>query len=1261
MRKILKSNIKKVNIFTLNNKQFSQKISFHSTAEVLDHISTERNKNFETGLNKLKKEIYVTNTEEKNLLSLTDLNNLDWSILEETKLLKNEVLKSYSYYKLMKLIVTKPELISNFLTPEQINYNNLITFLQESSLKKEFVRNQVSNEAITEYTYNKIKILLKYLIMLLDNYEESLKDKEMLVIINGILKYAAEEKFNNLLNNLEFLYFLTRICDKMESSEGVLNIKKYLKNTKLTREFENTKLLNLIFTTYDNTNKNELFFRLVFVLAKVQNEKTVTTLWTNSKVKSNLIEYLDNLDLTKDKFFRNNDERTIIFYLCLHKLRLLKRICKNINFEYFSLGSFHIIYTLIFKNTLYENNLNLSSIEEILKNIRTRIELSELISFREVFLMKNTIDWYIKSFFKSINYYNCKNLLQFNSTRRISDLFSVIVSQAKISRDPNERIYIAYFLSKYFSDPEEDFKVLCQQSINISNLNFELLNKFLDSVLQRFDYVVKYEHEVYILNKMKKNIYIPYNNKMDVLIVDLAKQFLNKVKNNEVIDSHLLSSGLKLIKIIFKVDEVNINYNISEELISLFKHAFENTLHKNSNYIRILKFGDFENLILLFPYVEFYHRDLSELFHNFILFSIKNYYADSRKIKIVDAICKYFVFSPNNNIKIIKLRNEICSYISQQLSKIFKTSTIKLNILSFDETQYSFMLPSLILNLYNVFSMNRDKYADQLALLENHIKSNKGLRALQGYYLMAIKKELLSESTLLQILSNLQTIQPLKNKKQNLVCSILTEDNVKEYVDKIIESLITILPNSTSFSNFNFSSLSYLISTIIDKFNDEEIIGIFKIFGNKKIENYHPSFIRAILSRFSDREMLFGLLKKKENDFFNLAFNWPLFVKNDELLRAITYCHISKLLQFKRYEIISLITYNRINYTKLLEFFGKAISKIKIPTLKKKVLCDYIKNCSYVGYQLQPLDYEEILILYSELSKTIPFKTQELNDLLVLGIISNFIDSKKSSKNSRDIYNSIIDSVTKAHTLKLEIENEEGKKVSYYPSISSEERCFQKSLSINTGIDLTVVVSEETQEKPVSQEESPNYLRKVGEGFSTVDEEFENYLMKKKEVMYKHQAYLNDNFESIEILKKWLISKYFEFDLQDEHLEIQLEQIINRYKNQIRAKLPYENFYLSLLSFVMQKHMKIDSDYKDPNTSMIIDYRILNMGKSYYIIIVPEQFCSTNIQENNSIHPDGTYLLFFECLKKNKEIKLIHLLEPELSNYAADFNSLFTN
>jgi hypothetical protein len=93
----------------------------------------------------------------------------------------------------------------------------------------------------------------------------------------------------------------------------------------------------------------------------------------------------------------------------------------------------------------------------------------------------------------------------------------------------------------------------------------------------------------------------------------------------------------------------------------------------------------------------------------------------------------------------------------------------------------------------------------------------------------------------------------------------------------------------------------------------------------------------------------------------------------------------------------------------------------------------------------------------------------------------------------------------------------------------------------------------------------------------------------------------------------------------------------------------------------MQKHMKIESDYKDPNTSMIIDYRILNKGKSYYIIIVPEQFCSTNIQENNIIHPDGTYLLFFECLKKNKEIKLIHLLEPELSNYAADFNSLFTN
>jgi hypothetical protein len=1257
MRKLFKSNFTKF----YSQRRFSQKFSFSITPEILDHISRDRNEIFESGLRKLKKEVLVIDNSEGSLLTPSKLKSSDILSLENIKLQQNEAFKSYCYSNLMKTIVNNSETISNYLNPEEMNYETFIHILQESGLKKEYVRENACNDTITQYTYEKMKILLKYLIILYDSFEESKTDPNLIEILYGVIKYTALEKFQNNFDYLEFIYLLTRIKDKIKVNENSCNLNKYLIYMKINREQELFKILNMILTTNDVRAKNELFFKLIYSLAKSpKSNKENSILRLQEPVKSMLLEYLDNLDLTTDKYFRNNEERCIIFYLCLKKLNLLKlNLVRNINFEYFSLGSLHIIYTLLLKEEIFQNKLNTNSIDKIFLNTRTKLQISEYLSFREVYLMRNTLYWYIDSTMKFINYHNYRGQIQFTYSKRVYELFNIIVTRSKFLINSNEIIYAAYFINKYLSDPEEELKNLAEENIDINNLSTDILAKFLDSVLLRFEYAIKYEHEVFILNKLKKSNYVTYYPKLDNIIMILTNQFLEKVKYNVTVNYELLSSGLKLLKIICKVDEMDTNYNISIEVISSMKNFMEKILKKGSDYISILEFEEIETIIYLFPYVEYHYNSIANLFHHFILYSIRKEYSISEKIRVVHSLLRYFILSPSTNENILNLRNEISSYLASQLSLLFNVQSNKLNTLPFDETMYSHLMPALILNLYIVFSSNRDRYAKHMALLENHIKSNKGLRGLQGYNLIYIKKDLLSEGTLMQILSNLQTLQPLKNK-QNFVNSILTEQNIKKFLDIIIEALVSVIntnnsnSNSNSGTGFNFSSLSYLVSTIMEKFNDEEMIRIFKILGNSKIENYHPLFIRAILARYSDRDMLFGLLKKKEDDFFNLALNWPLFIRNEELLRAINYCHISKLLQFKRYEIISLITYNRIKYIKLLSFFGTAINKIKSPQLKKKVLTDYIKNCTYLGYQLTSIDYEEMLFLYSQLHKSIEFTTQELNDILVIGIISNLIENPNViSKESKDIYTSIINLVAKAHTLRCEVKTEDGKQVSFYPSIPSEERSFQKSIFTNITVDKTSLELDDTNEEIPTTEESPNYLKKSREGFMTVDVEYENFLNKKKELMYKHQAYLNDNFESIEIIKKWLVSKFFDFDLQDEHLENQLEQILNLNKSRLRGNPKYENFYLSLTSFCLQRSMVIEGDYKDRSTSMIVDYRVLSKGKTFYIIIVPEKFCSIN-NEDNSIYPDGTYLLVLECLKKNKDINIILLLESQLKESTED-------
>lgn len=1333
----LSKSIKKFSVLEMFKNKFP--VNYNHKVE---EINPDRNNKISQGIQRIKSDKTFTNEIINSYYNFSLGNNNFDSQVEQLDSLNLE--DPLSLDKIVKCVANFPHLINYYLKPQNINRETMQLILINSSLTKL----QINQDEINYSEVSDIYDIIKYIRILYENYPELMSEPNIHKIIKDIFlnlkTFANKERIlknEELLTQMEINYELVLIYDKMVNaiSDSTLNItidkpfmnliKMYLISSNSSRLEINKLIVHLLksYSTFDEDSKisknnenfnNKSFFRsspqmkqksisskifkFFYLNSKITTMKPdyvfLSQISPNSESRELLDKFMKNLNLSNDEFFRNNEEKTILLYLSLDKLSLLnKSIIRNIKYEFFSFESFHILYKTFLSKPEYLNEIDLKSIDDMLVKTKNRRGWTESFSMKKTILMRDTIDWYIRNSMGFINFHNQVGSIQFASKKKIMDFLAKILENIPIVNKPDEIIHLSYFISAYLADPHKEFGYISEKSFDIEEISPSLLNKFLDSVDFRIKYSIRYDHEIYILNKFKKNYYVPYNNNLDKVIVYIAKQFMYKIindsDNDKVMPIELFSAGLKSLKILIKNDMINPNYKINDNVIEGLKPFINNCILRGSKYIKYMTTQNLDLIDILtqlLPHIKYYSMDKSDPseqfnYDSFILNLIKQDFNKLEdKLRIVTNISEYLILEKlrTKDEQNHEIYSDIVAYLYKHIEKVLlpndetpSSEMSKLNMKKINESKFfESKIPTLLVNLHNIFSIDKEKYAFILHILSNYIKEKKGLRSLRGYELLKIKKDLMNENSLFQILSNFQTIQIIKNKsKDNLINYILNEQNLKKYLDDIINTLSQFnmqaekdknLPQSnlnTLFSQFNFSSFSYLISNIFDTFSNEELIRILKILGKKKVENYHPMFIKNIINRFSDREMLFAMMKKKEDEFFNLALTWPLFIKNEEFIRAILHCHLSKLLQFSRYEIVSVLTHNRINHTKLLSFFGVSIKKIKNLAMKKKILCDYTHNCTYIGYKVDLALYEEILNNYSIIVKpdqggkpSPAFTNNELTDIIVLGIISNILDTSLTKENQQ-VYFSILNQINLNIVNKLVLKIDNNTEVSYYPSIASDERYFQKSLSNMTNKDTIFDTSNDVEvEKP--DEEGPGYLRKTGEGFFAIDMEFENYFMKKRELMYGHQVYLNDNMVVRDIMKKWLVSKLYGIHLDDEYLENQLEQIFTHLKKTSKNNPHYEKFYLKLLSYAFQYNFIIESDFKDVVTGLKVDFLIEYENKQYFIVVVPEEFTSVDIEENKQ-HPDGVYTLFFECIKRLHDVTFLPVLQSSLESMTeADYH-----
>ena len=657
---------------------------------------------------------------------------------------------------------------------------------------------------------------------------------------------------------------------------------------------------------------------------------------------------------------------------------------------------------------------------------------------------------------------------------------------------------------------------------------------------------------------------------------------------------------------------------------------------------------------------------VENIFENFVLNLVKkNFLKDENDLKMLSSVSEYVILesmadSSKSETDIFKI---IISALVSNFKKLFyvqgKEKTLNLNSVfaEFPENQ----LPTLMLNVYNILSFNKEQYKDFIVYLQDYIIKIQGLKNLKGYDLLKLKKELINEKTLYQFVSNFQSIQIPRNK-ENLISELTQKSHLKNFIMNIYNSVEYSTEHNSS--SLEFSSLTYLTSLVFESLTIEEIIKILKFLGNKKFENYHPNFVKNLLNKFTNRELLFTLFKNSEEQFFSLATNWPLFVKNSELVRVLLHSHKSKLLQINRYQIINVFSFNNVNHSSLLSFFGKSIPKIKNLNLKKKIMCDYVYNCAYIGYKIDTESYNYILSLYEQIHNDMQFTFNELVDIIALGLISNITDSSLSDVNKKTYFD-IIEFINRNVTSKLFLKFND-REIVYYPSIPSEDRFFQKSLlniySVSENSGLNNAVKEDEEEDDYDEDgkdentanrssENPVYARDSREGQSAIDSKFENFFLKKKESVFGHQINVNDSVDSTLIIKKWCIAKLFGMVLEDEYLENQLTHILNKHQQANKDSPISEKFYLKMLSYGFQHNLNIQSMHKEKITGLKVDYFITFNEVQSIILYVPEAFTSLDIQDEKK-KPDGIYSLMIECLKRLTNYNIIPVIESQLAEFS---------
>lgn len=1070
------------------------------------------------------------------------------------------------------------------------------------------------------------------------NDKEASKNTKNITINNNPNVSATAAKTTNNNSNKIYLENLDEIYLNNEDSESLINYSKliYILSKIQTSGLMKTDLQNFIY--HINYEK----------ITKFANESNFSKSKLSTEANIILCNQLKKLKLIQDKFF-----------------------VRRIKYDGFDLDKFHIFFNTFFKGK-YEKDIDLINLQNNIFSHSNSDYFDEPLNVEKFILMRNTINWFIKSIGSSIFYHNQSSNLYLNQRNFIRNIMKTLNSSLVNINDPNAIFLISYFFSNFTANPKSAFEIIHKKIFDIEEINPEILKDFVNSVTHRMKYFLQYDHEMHILKKLKKDHYEPYDKYIDSVIINISRQFLTKLSQNKVMTDSLFEIGLKCLRILFELEVNDPSYKIDESILSSMQIFKKKCFIKGAPYLKYIMGENSEivnTLTKIIPYIKYYdNKYLDEVYKkkNDVLYEefitsllLKENNSVENLIILYNNISEYLIIENSNKSNKDDKNPQInskqfllmCNTIVKKITPIIirKTNVDYSALLNSKIDQN--LIPPMIINLYNICLFDKEKNVAILDILENHMATIKGLRNLKGHELFKLKKEIMNENTIYQVLSNLQTILLIKNK-ENILSKIITPENIRNFTKNIISTITKI----NLKLKMNLSPLSHLISSVIEVFDHNDISEVLEVFGNRTVENYHPLFIKALVSRFSSSEYLLNLLKKKEVEFFNFAIHWPLFIKSSEIVKVILNCHESKLLQINRYEIINILAYNHINHTKLLNFFGESLNKIKRKKKQKDILCEYIFNCTYVNFKVSMEVFESVLDIYEELSTTIyvePFNNSELCDIVVISILSNLHNNLQPKY--KTIFNLIIEKIKEnlSTNLRLKIRDQY---IKYYPSIISEDRFFHKSLTNaknqNSDWDVDITDSPDNPYSAAEDQERKSYMRQANDSNYSIDKDFEDFFSKKRDLMYGHQAYIFDDVQYRQILKKWCMAKIFGLEVENENIINQLTHVLVKQQEQNKKSEIYEKLYLKMISFAFHNHHNLFSGYKHPESSLVADYYIKSKDgrKEMFVIYIPKNFTSYEFPENRMI-PDGVYQIFITCFKELSNGDIFYVFEDEMKNY----------
>jgi hypothetical protein len=1107
------------------------------------------------------------------------------------------------------------------------------------------------------YSYEKKQklIILRFINFILNEYSNALEELIILDSTVHILKIMGRAAFyeKDQTINLDIHYELILLKDKAEMLDKEHKIVGLLdKYMSLNKTF--FIALNRILRYIIECNKLTEFYKYIYILARL-SANNIQSILTESNFKSLSDFVKTNLKESINKF---TPEKIIILITCLNKLELIdKSVLRELDIENFSLEQFHIYLEILkadnsavtFNN--YENNMLHFIFYKFLKNTN---DMTALVP------MRNTVDYIFKICYSGIAFQNFNGIKQKKLSAIINLFFSKLTSTINtinVASDLNADflIWTAYIFSAYSAKPTHIFNLIIKKELDILKVNPEILLKFIAAVESRLKYSYQFDHELFLLKRLRKHTYIPYDSSLDKIIIKITQQIQNELAGNVNIQHEHLIAVLKTLNIIFYNDINDSNYKLPKIAIDTCQTLFNKCIVKGGKYLKQVLENDevLMNLIAILPYIQFYTDKSQATIEDFLLYLVSRK-QNTQNLRFYLNISEYVNFEllkggRQHSKAFIDIYKKLADNILAVLVNEKKITNSSSNNLEHRE------FIKLLINTYNILLIRNDLYQENIKLFNNYFNEVYGLRVLASYDLLKLRNDALNENTLVQVISNFQTIQ-IANKN-NILSQIITTKSIKDY----LLSTINVLKTISSLENFNMSAFSYLTGTIFEEFSHQEITDILKVLSNNKEHNYHPLFEKKLLARYTNRELLFSLKKKDESVFFNLALYWPFFIQNEELVRCLLHSHESKLLQQDRYEIVDLLTYNMIMHNKLMSFFGNSIGKIKNIQNRKNIFCNYLNNCTYIGYNMELSLYEVMLSLYEELFNAgQKFNLDEMIDLAIVSYISDIQPSKLSTL-VRTIYEQLIERIKMSLDLNITF-HYKGTNISFYPSIVSEDRIFHKSLVnsyINNEYEDELADEEEAiGDAEAAESHGKSYMRKSRDSSFNEDKAFEDYFEKKRQLIYGHEANLMDSIITRNTLKRYCITKILGLNIDDSFTK-EVYHILNEIHESKRDSEIYQKLYVKFIAESFTHKYKILTKYKDEYSGILVDFAINYKGKTMYVLYISDKNISKD-HLSNSIEKDGLYKLISKTLERDN-IKVVYLYESSLKeSQDNEFKKLIT-